>query len=265
MKKKITQKIINKTDISIVLIVILSLIILQKFNFFKNVYLITKKNLDDRQINISYDFCSNNASGYVFYIKNKFNLKKRPLIINYGIEPKQDWIFKKNNIIDLSEKIILLNYSNNIIYNFKKDKNFDYWISYDMATPNTTNGAKSIEFIGNYKKTDNIQKVSFYKREIAVISDVENIKFNLSKNLNNYYKMGEINFKFNDQTDKHLLNRNNINFDDHDSLKFLTLDKSFDDTEIRKIKLYLNNKIDLSEYLILDNFKNKCLFISKND
>ena len=72
MKKKITQKIINKTDISIVLIVILSLIILQKFNFFKNVYLITKKNLDDRQINISYDFCSNNASGYVFYIKNKW-------------------------------------------------------------------------------------------------------------------------------------------------------------------------------------------------
>ena len=61
MKKNysLKQKIINKTDISIVLIVILSLIILQKFNFFKNVYLITKKNLDDRQINISYDFCSN--------------------------------------------------------------------------------------------------------------------------------------------------------------------------------------------------------------
>ena len=113
----------KKIDISIILIVIISLLIFQKFSFFKNVYLITKKNLYERQINVTYDFCSNNSSGYVFYIKNKFNLQKRPLIINYGVEPKQDWIFKKSNIKDLSENIILLNYSTNIVYNFKKAKN----------------------------------------------------------------------------------------------------------------------------------------------
>ena len=92
----------------------------------------------------------------------------------------------------------------------------DLW-GYDYTNLSISGGSQkriirtTIEFIGNYKKTDNIQKVSFYKREIAVISDVENIKFNLSKNLNNYYKMGEINFKFNDQTDKHLLNHPNKN------------------------------------------------------
>ena len=42
-----------------------------------------------------------------FILKNKFKLQKRPLIINYGVEPKQDWIFKKSNIKDLSENIIL--------------------------------------------------------------------------------------------------------------------------------------------------------------
>ena len=265
MKKKILNMVKKKIDISIILIVIISLLIFQKFSFFKNVYLITKKNLYERQISVTYDFCSNNSSGYVFYIKNKFKLQKRPLIINYGVEPKQDWIFKKSNIKDLSENIILLNYSTNIVYNFKKAKNFDYWISYDIATPNTTKGAKLIEFIGKYEKNNKNQEISFYKKEIAVIPDVENIKFNLSKNLDNYYKLGKIKFRFNDLSDKHTLNSNNINFDDHDSLKVLKLDKTFDDTKISKIKLYLNDNIDLSEYFILDNYKNKCLYISKND
>ena len=87
------------------LILILLLIIFKDFNFFKNTYIITQKNLDERYQKIAFDFVKTNSSGYVFYIKEKFTLKQKPLIINYNVEPEQNWIFHKDNINKISKTL----------------------------------------------------------------------------------------------------------------------------------------------------------------
>lgn len=262
MKKNKILRIIN---FELLLIFVLLLIIIQKFDFFKNGYLITKNNIYYRSQNISYDFCQNNSSGYVFYIKKKFGLKEKPTIINYNIEPGQNWIFKKDNIFKESKNIILLNYVRNISYNFKKDKKLGYWVSYDMASPNTTLGGHSLEFIGNFKNKKNNYKISFYKKEVAVLTNIKDLNFELTKNLNDYSKLGEIYFNFNDKKNIHLLTENKINFNDHDSLKIIKFDNEFDDSKIQEVKLHLNQRVDFSNYQILDNYKNKCMYLSLND
>ena len=248
------------------LILVLLLIIFKDFNFFKNTYIISQKNLDERYQKIAFDFCQNNSSGYVFYIKKKFALKQKPLIINYNIVPEQNWIFHKDNINKMSNDIILLNYVNNTSYNFKRNKRTGLWVSYDMATPNTTLGASHLIFNGQYKKNLNEEyKIEFYKKEVAVLNDVEKIKFEISDNLNTYSELGKINFKINKNENHHKLDKNIINFDDHDSLKIIKLDKNFNDTKIDNIKLVLNEKVDFENYSVLDNYNNNCMYLSYND
>jgi hypothetical protein len=257
------------TDLNIIIILILFVILFKNLNFFKNGYLLLTKTINERQQKYAYDFCENNSSGYVFYIKNKFNLKKKPLIINYHIEPKQDWIFKKDNINENSSKIILLNYKINKTYNFIKIKGLDYWVSYDMATPGTSKGGKYFEFIGDVKNLDTEYKANFYKKEIAVLMDVKKIKFDYKKSINDYEfepgdtDLGGVTFGVLKEGKKYILSKNSIKFDDHDSLKFIKFDDDFDDTGITNIKLHLHDNIDLSKFKILDNHNNECFLIQK--
>ncbi len=257
------------TDLKIIIILILFIILFKNLNFFKSGYFLFTKNINERQQNYAYDFCENNSSGYVFYIKNKFNLKEKPLIINYHIEPQQDWIFKKDNIYSNSNKIILLNYKKNKTYNFVKIKDLDYWISYDMATPNTSKGGKFFEFIGDLKNLDTEYKANFYKKEIAVLDNVKEIKFDYKKNIKDYdftpgsSSLGSVTFGLLKEGEKYILSKNNINFDDHDSIKFIKFDNSFDDKNITEIRLHLHDNIDLSKFKILDNHNNECFLIQK--
>tara|TARA_Y100001958_G_scaffold133856_1_gene104154 strand:- start:498 stop:887 length:390 start_codon:yes stop_codon:yes gene_type:complete len=108
--------------ISLFLIAILILIICQNTNFFKNLYDVTSKNHDSRQQEMN-DFCELFGTGYVFYIKNKFNLNYSPKIENYIQSPKQYWIFNKNYKKIDEEKLIILNKTKNI-----KLKNNDFKI-----------------------------------------------------------------------------------------------------------------------------------------
>lgn len=258
LKKKIFK-------FNILILFLLILMIAKYSNFFKNTYIITQKNLDERYEKIAFDFCQNNSSGYIFYIKKKFALKEKPLIINYHIEPQQNWIFHKDNIYKMSDDIILVNYVDRISYNFKKNEETGLWVSYDMATPNTTLGASHLIFNGEYKKNLNEKfEIEFYKKEIAVLNDVEKIKFEISDKLKTYSELGKINFTINKNKNHHKLDKNLINFDDHDSLKIIKLDENFDDTNIDKIELVLNEKIDFENYSILDNYKNKCMYLSYN-
>ena len=257
------------TDINVIIILVLFVILFKNLNFFKNGYLLLTKTINERQQKYAYDFCKNNSSGYIFYIKNKFNLQKKPLIINYHIEPPQDWIFKKDNINENSDKIILLNYKINKTYNFIKIKGLDYWVSYDMATPGTSKGGKYFEFIGDVKNLDTEYKANFYKKEIAVLMDVKKIKFDYKKSINDYEfepgdsDLGGVTFGILKEGKKYILSKNNIKFDDHDSLKFIKFDDDFDDTGITEIKLHLHDNINLSKFKILDNHNNECFLIQK--
>ena len=115
------MKSINKLlKLEFFILFILTIILIKNLNFFKNTYLIFNKNLIDRYQKVAFDFCENNSSGYIFYIKEKFKLQDKPQIINYNIEPEQNWIFHKDNIFKKSKNVILLNYIQNITYNFKK-------------------------------------------------------------------------------------------------------------------------------------------------
>ena len=101
--------IIKKFNILVFLILLLIFIISINTNLFKNIYNINSKSHDIRQQQ-AYDFCSKFGTGYVFYIKKKFNLENSPQIENYNISPKQYWIFLNSyKIIDQNKKIILNN------------------------------------------------------------------------------------------------------------------------------------------------------------
>ena len=65
-----------------------------------------------------------------------------------------------------------------------------------MATPNTTLGASHLEFVGDYDDNDNKNfKIEFYKKEIAVLKDVDKLKFTIDKDLDTYSELGKINLK----------------------------------------------------------------------
>lgn len=247
----------------LIIILILLLIFLKNLNFFKSGYSLLKNNYNERQEKFAYDFCENNSSGYIFHIKDKFKLNTKPLIINYNIEPSQDWIFKMENIYEKSDKVIILNYKKNSEYVFKKHRKFNYWVSYDMATPNTTKGARYLEFVGKKININKNYRVNFYKQEIAVLNNLDKLKFNFNKNLKNYLKLGTLKFGLSKKDELYILNKNDIDFNDHDSLKFIKFDEDFDDTNIKEIRLHLNNKINLSKFEILDNFQGKCFFVRK--
>ena len=130
--------IIKKINISLLLILILFFILLKNINFFKNFYTIIYETHDKRQQSAN-DFCELFGSGYVFYIKEKFKLKKSPTILNSAVS--QDWIFPdKSKTIDqnkfiiinnnkdlklkLSEFKILDNFNNRCLFLVKKWVNF---------------------------------------------------------------------------------------------------------------------------------------------
>ena len=109
-------------NISFFSIAILILLICKNTNFFKNLYDVTSKNHDIRQQEM-HDFCELFGTGYVFYIKNKFNLNTSPKIKNFERAPKQYWIFNKNYKKIDDEKLIILNKTKNL-----KLKNTDFKI-----------------------------------------------------------------------------------------------------------------------------------------
>ena len=101
-----------QNNISLFLIAILILLICKNTNFFKNLYDVTSKNHDSRQQGV-YDFCEFFGTGYVFYIKNKYNLDTPPKIKNFEKSPQQYWIFNKNFKKIDKDKLIILNKTKN--------------------------------------------------------------------------------------------------------------------------------------------------------
>ena len=112
----------KKNFTSFFLILVLILIIGKNTNFFKNFYNVGSNNHDLRQQNAN-DFCGSFGSGYVFYIKKKFKLKKSPVIKNSAVE--QYWIFSNSYKILDKNKLIILNNKKKISNNFSEFKVVD--------------------------------------------------------------------------------------------------------------------------------------------
>ena len=121
-----------------IILTILILIFVLNIDLFRKSYFVAHLNHDERQRTIAYDYCEGSGTGYIFYIKNKYNLTRLPKILNYGGthgSPPQNWVFKTNHVQDKNKLIVL--------FNLNKDNkpNFD---------------------LSNYKIKDNHKNDCFY-------------------------------------------------------------------------------------------------------
>ena len=107
-----------------VILIFLFVIFSLSIDLFRKSYFIAGLDHDSRQSKLAYDYCESTGTGYIFYIKKKFNLKKSPEIKNLGgTKPttNQDWMFNKNHVQDKNKLIILFNLDKNNQFRFDFD------------------------------------------------------------------------------------------------------------------------------------------------
>lgn len=108
----------KKIKINHFLLIGFFLILINQLDFLKKTYFVFTKNYEERfqkAYNADYfsGFCKKESHGYVYYIKENFNNKLSPKIINFEKKKRKlpYWIFYKpyNSIND--NELILLNYN----------------------------------------------------------------------------------------------------------------------------------------------------------
>ena len=99
-----------KKKSQIIVLLILTIAVGIKTNFFRNLAEVVLHKFDDRIIN-KYGYCSGESIGYLLYLKKKYQIKDNPKIVNYIHTPPVNWAIVNTEIIDKnSKKLILLNY-----------------------------------------------------------------------------------------------------------------------------------------------------------
>ena len=117
--------ILKKLDIYKLILIVLILLLLKSTNFFKNFHYTVSKNHSFRLQN-SYGFCNDTGTGYLIYLKEKFNIEKPPVIKNFNKSPPQYWVFNlKNSKIKDENKLIILNKDNKFKVDTSKYKIVD--------------------------------------------------------------------------------------------------------------------------------------------
>ena len=110
MKLSKVKKLLSK---EIIILFIIFLFFSLSIDLLKKTYFVSKLEHDKRQSSISYDYCEETGTGYIFYLKEKYRLNKLPQITNYGSgkkgTPPQSWIFYSNRIQDENKIIVLFN------------------------------------------------------------------------------------------------------------------------------------------------------------
>jgi len=116
---KITKNLFKKNNLfskDHVILILLFVIFSLSIDLFRKSYFIIGLDHDSRQSKLAYDYCEGTGTGYIFYIKKKFNLEKSPKIINYGgTDPTtfQGWVFNTIDVQDENKFIVLFNLDKN--------------------------------------------------------------------------------------------------------------------------------------------------------
>jgi hypothetical protein len=107
----------NKENI---ILLILVMILINNFNFFKNYYFLISKDYSTR-FNKVYNFCEKESVAFVSYLIDKYEIKQNIPIKNFKVSPDPSWIFlnSADDEIDYS-KLILLNYEDESKMKFEK-------------------------------------------------------------------------------------------------------------------------------------------------
>ena len=118
----------KKNKASLFLTLALLTILLMKNDFFKNIYFVITKNYETRFIsaynkNKFSGYCSKESHGYVYYIKNKFDVNEPPKIINFSENRMKlpYWIFNKNK----QDQPALINPGNKVKFYEISKKEYD--------------------------------------------------------------------------------------------------------------------------------------------
>lgn len=116
-------------NINFFLILSLFIIFFAKIDFAKKTFFLISKTYNERfteayNKNLFSGFCSKESHGYINFIKNKFELKKTPKILNFTEKRNKipNWIFYNNQNKYTNDQIILINYTANKEFNFDNYK-----------------------------------------------------------------------------------------------------------------------------------------------
>jgi hypothetical protein len=238
-KKRIKNKHLTPQFIIILSFFIIFLIV---NSFPQKLNNIVKKNYQSRLTEI-YGYCSRDSYGFLQMIKNKYNIEKNPIIINYKILPNSIWaIYSPSKKFDTRPRIFL-NYPENLnLVLLPNNENI-------FVNKNDIQFSSGIESISFELKQESIR----LDHNIFVHKIVNNTRIKIfNKKINQTISNGEkinINFKtenINSRWEKIFLEINN-------------LDKNTG-SKIIKIELQLQHKYELSKFQILEKFEN-CYFI----
>lgn len=232
--KHLTQYILIISSLFIIFLIVNS--------FPKKLNNIIKNNYQSRMIEI-YGYCSRDSYGFLQMIKNKYNIKKNPIIINYKVLPNSIWtIYNPSKKFDI-RPTIFLNYPENLNLVLFPNKSKVFVNKNDIQF---SNGIRSISFILQQDSIRLDNNISVYK--ILNGKKIEIFKKKIDLTIASDEKI-DLNFKtenINSRWEKIYLEINN-------------LDKNIED-KIVKIELQLEHKYDLSKFQILEKFEN-CYFI----
>ena len=223
---------VDKYILLLILIIFLSI----KIGFFKNIHKILSESYEQR-ISDNYHYCSEEGIGYLRYIKNKYEIKSNPIIINYVHVPNNNWAIINTRIINnnKNKKLIFLNYPGyEKKIKLKKIKK-DLYEFIDVGF-----------FIDKYSKIEKIEINSkiVKSKKIEIFTIDKSLKKKNIKEINTFNSIYYINLNFKD-----------INLSE--KKLFFEINNLDKDAEIN---LLLINKYLLNNYKIIDKFKN-CYYV----
>ena len=138
-------------------------------------------------------------------------------------------------------------------------KNTNFFISKDLEQ--NSDGIDFLEIDHGNEKIKIGQTIEFFKIPVGLY-DLNKLKIKIDEK--KFRKIGKTKITKSAANNRiYFLNNTDINLNDRNSLKIMR----FNDTKINfnKIKLHLNNKIDLNKYIILENYNNRCFLLKSND
>ncbi len=237
-----------KKKSQIIVLLILTIAVGIKTNFFRNLAEVALHKFDDRIIN-KYGYCSGESIGYLLYLKKKYQIKNNPKIVNYIHTPTVNWAIVNTEIIDRnSKKLILLNYPGpEIRIDLKKINNNLFEFEDAAFFSNKFDKIESIEIVNNSK---NFEKIN-WKIDIVTIDKSRNKKSIKAFDIEDFLGEGlkiklDIFFK-------------NLNLGG-EKLYFKITSRNISKFENLQLKILLKNKYILENFQIIDKIDN-CYYI----
>ena len=144
------KKIIHREFFITIVLILIIVLFLKNINFFKKMYFFSNTNFDKRFTNKVYNYCADDAIGYIYDITKKFNIRNNPKVFNSDIQPDPSWVFLNTSKPKSDEYLFLLNYVENQKVSFEKKG--DFFINKNIVN---ASGISEIEFLsedGNISK-----------------------------------------------------------------------------------------------------------------